>query len=302
MKIDLKFYENLFNFKASEKLKKLYDNLDLEYEEISETDKKVTIAHINEVLNQEIKTSGPHRIVDWNNGWNENFVEFLETRKDESLTPKYFGKLQISRINNKFVQSKNKNFEYDAFKFLQSCVYEAYCKNFDSYYEFGCGTGHNLLRYDYFCKTKKIFGLDWATSSQRCIEAINEVKNKNFVGYNFNFEIPNHSIEISNNSVVCSLAALEQIGDRHQNFINFLLEKKPKLCVHLEPIEEVLDENDELESLSLRYFKKRKYLSGFLTKLRELEKENKIDILETKKTGVGSYFIEGYTLIVWRIK
>ena len=301
MQIILEKYEELFNFKASQKLKDFYNSLDLTYEEISEEEKDTIFKDINDILQKEIKTSGPHRIKDWNNGWNENCVEFKNTKLNSSLVPKYFGKMKFSRINNKFVKSNNSNFEYDCFSFLQSCVYEAYCSGYEHYYEFGCGTGHNLLKHEYFCETKNIVGLDWSTSSQNCIDSINKIKNKDFKAYNFDFENPNEQVKIKNNSVVCTLAALEQIGDRHENFINFLLKNKPSICVHLEPIEEVLDENDEMENLSIKYFKKRKYLTGFLSKLQDLRDKNKIELLETKKTGIGSYFIEGYTLVAWRV-
>lgn len=301
MKIILEDYEKLFNFNASKKLKSFYDKLNLEYEETTQQEKELIFEKINEVLNKEIKTSGPHRINDWDSGWNENYVEFLRTGSEESLVPKYFGKMKFNRINNTFVKSNNPNFEYDCFSFLQSCLYEAYCKNFENYYEFGCGTGHNLLRHEYFCETKNIIGLDWSKSSQNCIDAINKVKEKNYKSYNFDFENPNKEVKIENNSVICTLASLEQIGDRHENFINFLLENKPSICVHLEPIEEVLNDKDEMENLSIKYFKKRKYLNGFLKKLKHLENDKKIEILDVKKTKIGSYFIEGYTLIVWRV-
>jgi hypothetical protein len=39
-----------------------------------------------------------------------------------------------------------------------------------------------------------------------------------------------------------------------------------------------------------------------LTYLRQLEKENKIEILLSQRIFGGSYFIEGYPVIIWKVK
>ena len=82
-------------------------------------------------------------------------------------------------------------------------------------------------------------------------------------------------------------------------FIDFLLEKKPEICLHIEPIAELLNEENLVDYLSILYFKKRNYLSGFLLKLRELEEAGKIKIHMAKRTFIGSLYIEGYSVIAW---
>ena len=54
-----------------------------------------------------------------------------------------------------------------------------------------------------------------------------------------------------------------------------------------------------VDYLSILYFKKRNYLSGFLLKLRELEEAGKIKIHMAKRTFIGSLYIEGYSVIAW---
>ena len=118
----------------------------------------------------------------------------------------------------------------------------------------------------------------------------------------FDFFNPNNNVNIQDNSVVFTFAALEQIGDKHEKFVNFLIDKKPSICIHLEPITEVLDSNDKLQNLSIKYIQKRNYLSNFYSSLINLEKEQKIEIIDADRTTIGSYFIEGYSLIVWKTK
>jgi hypothetical protein len=61
----------------------------------------------------------------------------------------------------------------------------------------------------------------------------------------------------------------------------------------------MLDENVLVDHLSIQYFKKRNYLDGFLDGLRKLETEGKVNIIDTKRSHIGSLFIEGYSIIVW---
>jgi hypothetical protein len=100
--------------------------------------------------------------------------------------------------------------------------------------------------------------------------------------------------------LVYTVASLEQIGEKHNQIIDFFLEKKPALCIHFEPIEEVLDEDNLLDYLTIKYFNKRNYLKNYLAKLQTLEKENKVEILEVKRLNYGSKFVEGHTLIIWK--
>ena len=79
-----------------------------------------------------------------------------------------------------------------------------------------------------------------------------------------------------------------------------MLEKKPGICVHLEPIDELLDDNNLIDDLSIKYFRKRNYLKNYLPYLENLEKNGKINIIKKQRIYSGSYFIEGHSLIVWK--
>ena len=96
------------------------------------------------------------------------------------------------------------------------------------------------------------------------------------------------------------MASLEQTGEEFEKFLDFLVQAKPNLVIHIEPIEELLDENNLLDLLSIKYFRKRHYLKGLLSYLRMLESRKSISILESRRTFVGSFFIDGYSLIVWK--
>jgi len=68
----------------------------------------------------------------------------------------------------------------------------------------------------------------------------------------------------------------------------------------MEPIEDLYDEENLLDYLALKYHRKRGYLSGYLPRLRMLEAEGKLKIMEVRRMHFGSIYQEGYSFVVWR--
>ena len=129
---------------------------------------------------------------------------------------------------------------------------------------------------------------------------INHILNMDIKGINLDFFNPDYNIEIPKNSAIYTVASLEQIGDEFGKIVDFMIEKKPSICIHMEPIDELLDKDILVDNLSIKYFRKRNYLNGFLPYLESLEEKNKIKILKKQRIFSGSYFIEGHSLIVWK--
>jgi len=305
MKIKTEHFEKILNFKFSENAKTNIDSYNISLTELDEKELSESVTFIENLLSQpNIIKAGSHRINDWNHGWNENNLEFEKTKDVSSLIPKYFAKYRFVRFDNKMYKTDNEKSELNMLRVLQHYVYEKYCKNngFNNFYEFGCGTGHNLLALSEMNKSGNFYGFDWSSSPAGIFKNIRENINKNFYFDVFDFTQPNYDVNLKKNSVIFTFAALEQIGDKHERFIDFLIDKKPELCIHLEPINELLNEEDALQNLSIRYINKRNYLSNFYTKLDSLSKSGKIEILDAKRTTFGSYLIEGYSLVIWRVK
>ena len=76
------------------------------------------------------------------------------------------------------------------------------------------------------------------------------------------------------------MGALEQIGTNFEPFLQFILEQKPSLFVHVDSILEWYDENSLMDYLAAKFCRKRKYLEGYSPRLEQLEKEAKIEILK----------------------
>jgi len=300
--INYKDIEKLFDDKLSDYVKNKITGYKLAYSPLSENEKEqVLIRIVNTLLDPFLVYSGPHRLKQWEKGWGQNLAEFKKEKTADSVFPHYHGKYEINRLNQSFVKGMSPNYERNMLYVILDYVFDKYLREAENIYEFGCGTGHNLLKVREVNPSANLFGLDWAKSSQKIIKQMSDSGLAgNIRGYNFDFFKPSKKIKLADNSTIYTVAAIEQIGLNYKAFVSYLLKNKPDICLHVEPIAELLDENKLIDNLSIKYFRKRNYLNGYLDYLKKLEKENKIQILEAKRTYIGSLFIEGYSIIVWR--
>lgn len=265
----------------------------------SEEKDSILLKIIKTILDSEIIKAGEHRREQWEKGWAEN-LEIYTKRGKEAIIPRYFGKYDIIRWKQQFLHALTPNFEYNMLRVLQYWLFDKYLRSVSSIYEFGCGTGHNLTRVREVNLTADIWGLDWAHSSQEIIKKISKEKSDNkLFAHNFDFFDPDISFKLNKKSAIFTVAALEQIGDNYQPYIEYLLENRPEICIHIEPIAELLDSDNLVDYLSIQYFKKRNYLNGYLSKLQELEKMGKIKIHKSQRSFIGSLYVDGYSIIVW---
>jgi SAM-dependent methyltransferase len=266
------------------------------HKELNYEEQRTWVWHIFHVLSQDLKQAGESRQEEWNKGWADNLTS-------NTPLPKYFGKYNILRWKQSFVQPISENYEVNMLHLIVDWLADKYMRDTDSVYEFGCGTGHNLQHIRMVNKNAILVGLDWADSSQEIIRNQSHEKDDGkLLARHFDFFNPDYDIDIWDNAVICTIASLEQIGKRYDKFLDYLLYYNPKLCIHVEPIEELLDNDNFADRLSIEYFKKRNYLSGFLTRLRQLESEGRIEIIRVQRTYIGSLFIEGYSVVVWKPK
>lgn len=260
---------------------------------------KILLKIIKTLLDQKLIKAGKHRQDQWEKGWAENLEAYIKHGK-EPIIPRYFGKHDVVRWKQQFLNPISPNFEYNMLAIIQYWLFDKYLRLSNSIYEFGCGTGHNLLRVREINPKAFLWGLDWARSSQEIIQKMRlEKSDPKLFTQNFDFFNPDTNFKLNKKSAIYTVAALEQVGRNYQPFIDYLLENKPEICIHIEPIAELLDPNNLVDYLSIQYFKKRDYLNGYLTKLQELETKGKIKIHKAQRSFIGSLYIEGYSIIVW---
>jgi hypothetical protein len=302
-RITTKDFEEVIGEKFSDTLKSKVSECDFSYNELNRKERDFLISDIIKfLLDDFVVRAGEHRMGDWDKGWSENHTEFSDTGATASLIPKYFGKYKYVRWNSEWIKPNSKDFEYNMVRILQYWLFEKFFGECDHVYEFGCGTGHNLLRAMEMNPSANMYGLDWATSSQDSIAEINKKLKTNISSKNFNFFDFDKSYRLEENCGIYTFAALEQIGEKYHDFVDFLVNNQPGVCIHIEPMGEFLDEENLCDLLSVKYFDKRNYLNGFMRYLKELETSGKIEILYKKKSFIGSLYINGYSIVAWRVK
>lgn len=249
---------------------------------------------------QTLKISGPHRLNDWEKGWEENLQEFNRGKRDlNRLIPIFVKKDEYIRFQGNFINPESDSFETDFVTVMRYYLFNKYYKETNVLYEFGAGTGLNLVAASEIFPKMKLVGLDWTESSMDIISALREKLNINISGKRFDLFNPDEKYHLDNDSAILTIGALEQLGENFKPFINYLLQNKPKVCVHMETLYELYNQDNLLDYLAAKYLKQRNYLRGFLPYLKNLEAKKKIKILEVRRT-FGSFYHEGYTYIVWK--
>lgn len=276
---------------------------ELNYTFLNKKEEKIKILEIIKTIHKSyIKKSGKSYKKNWNNGWNENYLMYKKSSKDTDLIPKYFFKNKFSRIGDNLIKTFSKNFDYKVLKLITSYLFFKYLKNEKNIIEFGAGTGHNLINLSKINKSANLYGLDWSKSSQKIFKLVSK-KYKKILGYKFDYYKPsfNKKMHLKKNEWSCfTIASLEQIGKDFKPFLKFLQKQKPNIVVNLEPINELMNQNKILDYLSVEYSKKRNYLDTYYLYLKKLEEKKIIKIIEKRKSYFGSFYINGYSIIVWK--
>lgn len=295
--------EGVLHAPLSPTLREQWHETDLRYEELTEEERdKYLLEVVKLLLHDDTYVAGEYRLPEWEAGWGNNLTRF-EDRQISSLIPRYYGKHEFVRWKQRIVHPVKPYFDYRIHCLLVDWAIETYLSQVDAIYDFGCGPAYHLLRARRYNPKARLVGLDWTRASQAIISAIVDSKlDDNIEGRYFDFYHPDYAWYFIPNNGVLTVAALEQIGDKFEPFLQFLLAKRPRICVHIEPIEELMDQNNLIDSLSIWYCRKRNYLRGFLTRLRQLQDQGKVDILLEQRTYSGSFFIEGHSLVVWSPK
>lgn len=260
------------------------------YRSLNKKEEEQAIIQMLEIiLDKSVPFSGAHRHKQWEKGWGENL-------ESGNMVPKYFGKYKVNRFKGRLVIGASKDYEQNMLYTLVDSLAKKYLANRSKVIEFGCGTGHNLWRIKAINPKAELLGADWTKSSNKMVEA------QGFKSANFDFFNPPKIPKSKSNDGlgVYTVAALEQTGTNYNKFVKYLLKLNPGVVVHIEPIPELLDSTNLLDYLSIQYMSKRKYLKDYLTYLEELEKKGKIKIIEARRSGIGSFLIDGYSVVVWR--
>jgi SAM-dependent methyltransferase len=259
----------------------------------------VLLRLLEQLLSPDLSPVGKHRQEVWDRGWKETLDDFVGSGYEVGrLIPKYTRLGEAIRFDGDYAQPRDSDFEVRLSKYQRQTLFHKYFADCERAYEFGCGTGLNLVYLSEVLPRIRVVGLDWVDSSRKLIEAI-AIRHPNVTFRLFNFFdfVP---FDLGPQSGVCTVTALEQVGEECKSFLEFLINARPRIVVHIEPIEDMYDSKNFFGYIGQAYHRKRRYLSGFMQELERLEATGRIRILQKHHTGFGIQRHDPFSLIAWR--
>ena len=287
---------------VTDSCKVLLNQMDPEYSVVSGTGRDDLILEVLTRIDSDTQKIGaPERTERWQSGWQENLTDFRKNAYNlATLTPKFIRRDQPIRFNGDYIVPNEPHFEHLYFNLFREWLFDKYFSSYDTIYDIGCGSSYNLSKLCRKFPEKKVYGFDFVQSSVDIVNDLALHHGFNSEGRLFNLIEPDFEIELEENSLVFTSGVIEQVASKFEKFIDFLLEKKPSLVINIEPTYEVYEQDRLFDYLAAKFHKKRGYTQGYLPRLRELEKQGKVEILKVKRLNFGSLFMEGFTYMVWR--
>ena len=279
-------------------------NLDFSYRFLTSNEKNQLILRIlKRIESPELPMSGTEGKERWIKGWQENLDNFVKSNYDiKELVPKFIRSNQPVRLFDDYVMPNATEFEFNFYNVYRSWLFRTFLSEFETVYEFGCGTAFNLVKLANLYPKKILHGLEWVLPPLEIMRLLREKHGYNITDHLFDMFSPDGDLEIPENSAFLAIGALEQIGADFEKFLQFVLKKKPAIFVHIDSITELYDENNLSDYLALKHDIKRNYLRGYLTRLWELENEGRLKIIKVHHVQCGGLYHDGYSHIIWRPK
>lgn len=170
-------------------------------------------------------------------------------------------------------------------------------KSAGAVHEFGSGSGLNLLAISSTVPDLPLVGYEWTKSGVELADLIGRLSGRPVSGRHFDMLNPDESVNLEGQAVLTCLS-IEQLGDRHQAFLDFLIRKKPAFVVHLEPDTTTADGSVYL-NLTHLYMRMRGYTLTLTQTLRRLEAEGRLTIEFCRRLPWMSNF-NNWACTIWR--
>ena len=232
-------------------------------------------------------------------GWSENLKALRSgVKPEDALKPAYFKATPYLRYNSSLIISENSNLEYNLFTLARIAIFTKYLTGYDHITEIGCGSCQNLLLLARLFPCAKLVGLDWTNASTEIAKELSSLLNRDITGYVFDMLSPGNVL-LKKGSAIITIHAMEQLGRNYETLLQFILNARPEIVIHYEPIIEFYDEENLLDYVALLYSRKRNYLTDYYSRLLVLAAEGRVEILEAWRPNLGGVIHES-SIIVWK--
>ena len=255
---------------------------------------------LNRLADESIRRSTEKNLAAFESGWKENY----ELCRDKGLNrgnlrPKYVRPYECIRFQGDYVSPTDPFLSDHLLWICTQWSFWKYFRDVPSIYEFGCGTGRYLYELAQIFPQKRLFGTDWTESSVMILDLMAQ-SGIQISGAKFDMMSPDGKLQLESGAGILTVGALEQVGPRHTEFIEYLVSQRPSVVVHHEPIEDFYDRASLVDYLGWTWHQARGYLKGFVPALRALEAAGKISIIEARRVSFGDPYHESASRIVWK--
>ncbi len=233
----------------------------------------------------------------WSAHWDATLRKFEDSGYDlNALQPAFVNRSTILRWQGKYIEAPP-NAEQLFIDMLRRQLFEKYLSDISHLYEFGAGSCCNVAAFAQQYPDIPVTGCDFSPAAVRIADLLSEHHGMKVEGRLFNFDTGDYTLDYTDAGVL-TWCALEQVGIQWTAFFECLMAKKPKRVVHVEPLIE-LYQPTPFDRLAWNYHRMRNYLYSYLPALKGQEMQGNLRILHCERTGFGSRFHEGYSVIVW---
>jgi len=274
----------------------------LEFREATSIEfENIIIEIIRRLTSTKTPKSGKSFKDNWEANWNQTLAKNISNGDDENCIPSFIPSNGLLRFEERYIVPISPNFQINILSIIRVYLFEKYFKDLEQVYEFGAGTGHNLLHFSEMYPEKQSMGLDWSNSAVNLIKLMAKKMNRRISAMEFDMLEPNFSFDVEKDSGLLTVGALEQLGTDWKPFLHYMLTKKFKVYINIETHFESYDDSKLLGLLAREYIIKRNWLQGYFAELHKLEAAGQIEILESKKI-LGSTFHDSWSFTVWKLQ
>ena len=278
----------------------LYESTNWSYTKLEGADKDKKIIDCLEFVKQDKQIiASPIRTTEWESGWKENLDRYKISNNIEDIIPRFIRSNRPVRYKKEFIIPKDPSFELNYIKLIQRWFFSTYMHSYSSIHEFGCGSGMHLVTLSNLFPNKKLFGYDFSPSSVDLVNTLSRTTATNITGILFDMCNPSNVTHIDENACCFTFGSIEQLAGKFHNFLDFIMQKKPGICFHIEPTIELYDPTNLVDYTAICFHNNRGFTVGFLPYLQELDKQNIIKLIKVNRLQFGNLHMEGYTQIMW---
>lgn len=277
---------------------------DLRYRVLNGAERDAVVLDVLKKTDSEsLRIAGANDNTVWEDGWGEILARLQGSTEplETLLKPQYFQHHRILRFRGQFIDAFNTEFVYNYDRILRTVAIKRFLSDANRIVELGSGTGTTQLLLAALVPSAELVSSDWARSSQQIVQLISQRCDRDIATAQVNMlDLYGwKALRVDRHCAVLTIHAMEQLGDNWRPLLNALLAQKPKLCVHLEPVLEMYNQEELFDYIAAKYHKRRNYLLGYLTALQRLASEGLVKIQEQRRLQFGDRYHEAYTLIVW---